>query len=168
MHRKSPPWSARQQRQLSYISKFTTDIRHVPGKQNVGADALSRSHIAAAILSTPPPLDYAAMASAQQSDPTVAALAASPSLSISTATVNNVPLLGDSSTAVFRPLVPLSFRRIVFDHIHNLAHPGIRATKRLISSRFVWHTMATDIAQWTRQCPPCQSSKNHHHTHTVP
>jgi RNase H-like domain found in reverse transcriptase len=30
----SPPWSARQQRQLAYIAEFTTDIRHTPGADN--------------------------------------------------------------------------------------------------------------------------------------
>jgi hypothetical protein len=40
--RVSPPWSARQQRQLSYISEFTSDIRHTPGSSNHVADALSR------------------------------------------------------------------------------------------------------------------------------
>ena len=38
----SPPWSARQQRQLSYISEFTSDLRHTPGAANVVADNLSR------------------------------------------------------------------------------------------------------------------------------
>jgi hypothetical protein len=42
MVRVSPPWSARQQRHLAYISEFTTDIRHTPGTENVVADALSR------------------------------------------------------------------------------------------------------------------------------
>ena len=36
----SPPWSARQQRQLSYISEFTSEIRHAPGSANVVADNL--------------------------------------------------------------------------------------------------------------------------------
>ena len=37
----SPPWSTRQQRHLSYISEFTSDIVQVPGSKNVVADALS-------------------------------------------------------------------------------------------------------------------------------
>ena len=35
------PWSARQQRQLSYLSEFTSDLLHLPGFQNLVADALS-------------------------------------------------------------------------------------------------------------------------------
>jgi hypothetical protein len=42
MRRTSPPWSARVQRHLSYISEFSTDIRYTPGKDNVVADSLSR------------------------------------------------------------------------------------------------------------------------------
>jgi RNase H-like domain found in reverse transcriptase len=37
-----PPWSARQQGQLAYITEYTTDIRHTPGASNAVADALSR------------------------------------------------------------------------------------------------------------------------------
>jgi hypothetical protein len=36
------PWTARQQRQLSYLAEFTADLRHVAGNKNVVADTLSR------------------------------------------------------------------------------------------------------------------------------
>ncbi len=52
LFRTTPPWSARQQRQLSFIAEFTSDIRHTPGQENVVADALSRLPSAAA---QPPP-----------------------------------------------------------------------------------------------------------------
>ena len=38
--RTSKPWSARQQRHLTHISEYTTDVRHIAGKANVVADAL--------------------------------------------------------------------------------------------------------------------------------
>ena len=38
MAKASEPWSARQQRHLSAVSEFTTDIRHVAGKDNAVAD----------------------------------------------------------------------------------------------------------------------------------
>jgi hypothetical protein len=52
LFRTTPPWSARQQRQLSFIAEFTSDIRHTPGRENMVADALSRPPSAAA---QPPP-----------------------------------------------------------------------------------------------------------------
>ncbi len=42
LFRTTPPWSACLQRQLSFIAKFTSDIRHTPGQDNVVADALRR------------------------------------------------------------------------------------------------------------------------------
>ena len=40
--KQADPWSPRQQRHLSYISEFSTDIQHVAGQSNVVADRLSR------------------------------------------------------------------------------------------------------------------------------
>jgi hypothetical protein len=61
----SEPWTAMQSRQLSYVAEFTTDIRHIPGSENIVADTLSR----------PPP---AALPAAATGSPAVAAVAASP------------------------------------------------------------------------------------------
>ena len=47
LFRVSPPWSARQQRHLSYLSEFTSGLVHLPGLQKVVADALSRPSPAA-------------------------------------------------------------------------------------------------------------------------
>ncbi|GFV00923.1 hypothetical protein TNCV_1387371 [Trichonephila clavipes] len=52
----------------------------------------------------------------------------------------------------------------VFRSLHNLSHPGIRATKRLIQDHFVWLPMLKDIAKWTRCCVPCERSKVQRHT----
>ena len=40
--RTSPPWSTMQQRRLSFLSEFNCEIRHLPGLENVVADALTR------------------------------------------------------------------------------------------------------------------------------
>ena len=42
LSRISDSWTARQQRQLSYVAEYTSDIVHVPGKLNIVADLLSR------------------------------------------------------------------------------------------------------------------------------
>ena len=42
LRRVSPPWSARQQRHLSFLAEFTDDIRFLPGDLNPVADCLSR------------------------------------------------------------------------------------------------------------------------------
>ena len=77
-------------------------------------------------------------------------------------------LLGDVSTGTFRPLVPPAFRRPIFDHFHGLGHAGVRATRRLISARYVWPRMASEINSWTRQCLACQTSKVTRHVNIPP
>jgi hypothetical protein len=62
MTRVSPPLSNRQQRHLSFLAEFTSDLRHTSGSSNVVADALSRPptfsgsvSAAAAVVRTKPP-----------------------------------------------------------------------------------------------------------------
>ena len=45
MSKTTDPLTARQQRQLAYVSETTTDILHVAGKYNVVADCLSRAGV---------------------------------------------------------------------------------------------------------------------------
>ena len=44
----------------------------------------------------------------------------------------------DTSTGQPRPLIPVADRRDVFRAVHELAHAGIRATRRLMAARVVW------------------------------
>ena len=60
-------WSARQQRHLTSISEYTTCIKHISGKSNLFADALSRININA-VHSVGMGIDFTAMAAAQQND----------------------------------------------------------------------------------------------------
>ncbi|GFX31177.1 hypothetical protein TNCV_2026791 [Trichonephila clavipes] len=47
-------------------------------------------------------------------------------------------LICDTSTGTPRPFVPTTFRKLIFEHLHNLSHPGIAATTKFICSRYVW------------------------------
>ena len=46
-----------------------------------------------------------------------------------------------------------------FAAAHTLAHPGIRATKHLMSARWVWAGMAADVTRWCQDCQFCQRAK---------
>lgn len=156
----SDPISARQQRQLSMISEYTTDIRHVSGKQNVMADALSR--VCMLVDSVSPEILY----EAQQSDPELSVVRTSLT-SLKLVDIEMSPgvwLLADVSRSNPRPWVPTSLRRMIFDSIHATAHPGARAGRRLVSKHFVWHGMNRDVNNWTFQCLDCQRSKIVRHT----
>ncbi|KAH9580784.1 hypothetical protein MS3_00000726 [Schistosoma haematobium] len=48
--------------------------------------------------------------------------------------------------------------------MHNISHPGIKATIKLISERLVWTNMNHDVGDWTQACMKCQKVKIHRHT----
>jgi hypothetical protein len=83
----------------------------------------------------------------------------SPSLQLLEQEVEGASLLGDISRGTWRPLVPASHRRVVFEACHNVAHPGTRATRRLLAARFVWPGMNADIGAWCRDCKACHRNK---------
>ena len=51
---------------------------------------------------------------------------------------------------------------------HNLVHPGIRATRLLISRKFVWKNLQKMVGEWTRTCVQCQMAKIHRHAKAPP
>jgi Integrase zinc binding domain len=225
--RASEPKSDRQRHQLSFISEFTADIRHIASQANVVADTLSRPAPVArepvpgpsSLLSsgpqagstvgvatagllhrsyaevvagsaglsdgvaaaagppsrppppigvaaaagppsrTPPPIGVAAsagppsrvpppagqlpldiqlIAAAQANCPDCQQAVQSPVLKVVKVSLEGQQVLVDVSSGVMWPLVPAQFRRAIFKAVHNLSHPGIRATKRLVSSRYLW------------------------------
>jgi len=108
------------------------------------------------------------MAQQQVLCPQVQNLRNHPGLHLVTQQVGDLPLLGDASTGTFRPLVPQGLRRQVFDHLHGTAHPGMRATRRLIASRYVWPKLSNEVTAWARACLDCQRAKIHRHVQVRP
>ena len=106
-----------------------------------------------------PPVDLQELAAAQPSCPDCQRALSSPALRVITADIGGAQLLVDTSSGVFRPLVPAAFRRRIFTAVHSIAHPGVRATRRLISSRYIWPGLARDVRSWCRDCQDCQRSK---------
>ena len=97
-------------------------------------------------------------------DADAAHLARMKGFSFSFVMFDEIKLTCDVSTGVPRPVIPKDFRRHVFNAIHNLSHAGTRATRRLITKRWVWMGMQSDISRWCKECIPCQTSKVTRHT----
>ena len=155
--------SPRQTRHMSFISEFSTDVRHVSGKDNVVADALSRPDISAIYL---PTIDYRQLAADQATSEEITAYKTSiTGLRFDDVQFDDCTVLCDVSMGKPRPVIPKEWTKKVFDAIHGLAHAGSRPTQRAISSRFVWHGMNRDVRKWCRECHPCQASKIHRHVH---
>lgn len=151
--------SPRQQRQLSYISQFTTRIAYIPGSENVGADSLSRINA----LRLAAEIDLNELAEGQSADDELKSIRESSESSLSLKQM----LLGPSHTSLYcdltgeaiRPYIPACFRKRVFDMFHNPAHPCARVTDRVIRKRYVWPNMHRDILPngarpvWTASSP---------------
>ena len=75
-------------------------------------------------------------------------------------------ILVDISTGKDRPLIPATMQRDVFNKIHNLSHPGARATRRLLSERFVFKSLASKSNAWVKVCRRCQQAKVNRHQRT--
>ena len=70
----------------------------------------------------------------------------------------------DISTGRPRPLVPDTWQRTVFDAVHDLSHPSIRATKQLVAAKFVWPGLRKQVGIWAKACLRCQAAKVNRHT----
>ena len=157
--------NSRQTTQLSNISEYTTDIRPIAGKDNVVADTLSRAPVEDGLALSPTldvpnissttsvaaviGIDYDKIAWEQKTDGSTVAIRADPSTSLRLVKVpqGGLSLLCDESTGKCRPFVPAKCRRRVYEVVHGLAHPGMKATKKLVTDKFVWPKMGADICR---------------------
>lgn len=157
--------SPRQSRHLDFIAQFSTDIRHVKGKENVVADALSRiEDVTVDEIQT----NLRSLAKAQDDDDDLKTLLEQESKSFKleriTIPSTTSTLWGETTSGKVRPYVPASHRRQVYEQLHNLAHPGIRGSRKLVTDRYFWPSMNKDVGAWSRDCVSCQRSKVQRHT----
>lgn len=160
--------SPRQLRHLDYIGQFSTDIRHISGSENIVADTLSRTE------SINFPSDYSIkeIAEAQIDDSEIIGLingTLKSNLKLKSIHIPeyNIDLICDESNERIRPYVPLIFRKRIFDKLHNLSHPGVKSSVKLVSSRFVWLSVNKDVNSWAKACLKCQKSKVSRHNKSV-
>ncbi len=105
----------------------------------------------------PPPdnqcqqIDFAAVATAQVDHPDVPMMRRSTSLQVVTRPHQGHELYGDISTGVFPPLLLPKFRPLAIADLHNVHHPSIRATIRLISAAFCWPGLRKEDLMSVRQ-----------------
>jgi len=131
---------------LDFINQFTTDIRHVSGDENVVTDALSGTE------ELKSSIDYSMQAKSQKTDEELKKFKQSKS----GLRLEKIDFLGtggtifyDTSIGTPRPFLIKSFQLTEFNSIHNLTHPGIKATIKLISQRYVWPSIRMDCQNWT-------------------
>ena len=159
------PVSNRQRHHLAFISEFATNVAHVPGLENVVADALTRQYDDEKEAATVHAVSHTL------SDISLGLQRPIDEEPVSSLRLESVRFPGVDSTVVCdtslgrpRMLVPESRRRSIFDAIHGLAHPSGRTTLAIIAKTYTWSGMRSDVLHWARQCSACATSKSARHT----
>jgi len=158
--------SPRQFRHLDFISQFSTDIQHISGSHNVVADTLSRVDE----IKCSPTLDFEAIAKAQLSDEVFKEFLKEKKFIFQKSPIfgSKIQIYCENSSNRLRPYIPKDFRYQVFKSVHDIAHPGIRSTNKLLTSKFFWPSINKDSNEWSRACLSCQKSKITRHVKNPP
>ena len=158
--------SPRQVRQLSYLSQFDCNIQHLPGRNNIVADCLSRV-IVANILEEPMPISLESIADAQQHESQSDAFSFPIDSSINIKSVpvpkTNFCILIDTSLPHDRILIPPSLEQTIISYYHNMNHLGIKSTQRFICARFLFKNIKSKIRDFVHACINCQRTKTNRH-----
>ena len=56
-------------------------------------------------------------------------------------------------------LVPTTLQKSIFDAVHSICHPGVKATIKLLKDDFYWPYMNRDISKWVKACTNCKKNK---------
>ena len=103
--------------------------------------------------------EFSALSLLQLSCPSVQAMLANTSLQVLPIPYRNSTVLCDVSSSSIRHLVPTSLWKQLFSALYRISHPGVLASSRLFSSRFIWPSTAKDIGLWSWGCIPCKQNK---------
>jgi cleavage and polyadenylation specificity factor subunit 1 len=148
--------SDKQQRQLSVITEYTADCLYIRGDQNIVADCLSRPVNAVTV----DIFDLPALAAQQTNDEEIVLYKDK----LKPFKIGTDNILCDTSTPYPRPFVTKDTRKVIFDSLHNISHPGVNPSLKLIKARYFWPNMDRDVRAWTRECQACQQCKVNRHT----
>lgn len=155
----------RRSAKAEYLAQFTNKIIHISGKENVVADHLSRPESpdvgVTAVSRCVVDFTVERLVEEQKSNAELAAFKKYP---VEKVKINDVEVvvvvIGDRK----KPFVLKKLRFMVYNVVHGLAHPGRRATIRMVRDRYFWPKMKSDLVKWQKACHKCQLVKINRHT----
>ena len=140
-----------------------SEVSAVTAAKMCGSSVPSSGSISSKVSTTSAPLiDYANLAYFEKQ--CTHELVSSSALKVQLVKLSEELFFCDLSTGVPRPLVPVLLHKPLLLQLHGLSHPGVRASRRLISQHFVSKFLSKDVGLWARSCIPCQRSKIQTHT----
>ena len=160
--------------QLAFVSEFCTDVAHVPEVDNVVADTLSRQHddesddgvggkptIVHAVAHLLFNVIVDELAVVQPQTPGVGQ---QNSLVLQHLQIPGCTRKVWCDMSQSRILVPLGWRKRVFNKVQDLSHPSGQATLAILARGYIWDGLRRDILCWARSCQVCARNKVSRHT----
>ena len=187
------PATLQRRLKLMEVAQWAAGCAHLAGVLNPVADALSRSLGADimeakasqevvsnfdAISVAVQTLDYAAWAAAQQEDEAVQSFLQQVARhrQPSAAHLQRVEVAQGVSLwcdvgqhgEKRRILVPSTWRKKVFELVHNVDHPGRKLSQEKVAALYFWPHMNKEVAAWAKQCVACSINKVSRHIKLPP
>ena len=160
-----PRLTARQVRWLDLLAEFDLQFNHIPGKDNVVADALSRRPLEinnVSVLDTAPLRQD--IISAYERDPATSDILGR----LRAGRVTGYSLRDGliCQTVAGRPLIRVPDdealrERLISEHrsVQTAGHFGVKRTLELVLRTFTWPTVRADVEAYVQRCPSCQRNK---------
>ena len=150
----------RETRQLMFLSQFNPTMQYLKGNLNSAADALSRASDCNAIdLKTPEMIvEKERLQDEQARDAELQSILDGDNrVSLDLQLIDGIQC--EVMHGMVRAYAPLALRNEIISKIHNISHPGIKGTLRLVRERFVWPGIKKDVRAWAQNCVDCQRAK---------
>ena len=159
--------NARQARWLAFLSEFDFEVKHIKGKENKVADALSRrTHVISRITSSEPKsdlLDRVKAASTQDSDYIeLLSKIQNPEIKLDREAfkIDEKGFIWFKSR-LYIPNV-LEVKLFIMNEMHKppfAGHPGYQKMVTALRKQFFWPSLKTDVIEYLSKCIECQQVK---------
>ena len=166
-------------RQITEIGRFTRDVKHVSGVDNVFADYLSRiseDKQGTAYLNDPDEVEVATTESVKFQPMSVLLLRdlqdRCPEIKLiksgdkpknakfGAELFDDVELFCEvSSNQGPRPYVPEELRPQIINGLHSLDHTAVKSTTKRVGEQYYWPTLKKDVETFVKCCVPCEKIK---------
>lgn len=149
--------SSRHASWIAFLQQFTFVIKHMSGKFNKVADALSRRHSLLATLQVSVP-GFAILPDLYAFDPYFGPIWSS----LHEGFHDEFVLQDDFIFRGTRLCVPEgSLRLKIIEELHEEGHVGRDRTLQLVTDSYFWPTLRRDVYRFVERCVVCQRSKGH-------
>ena len=159
---------ARETRQLMFLSQFSPKMQYLKGDLNAAADALSRETDCNSINAMVFKSDVMSRQRLQDEQAKDAELQSildgKNCVSLDLQRIDGIHC--EVMHGKVRAYAPLALRNEIMSKIHDISHPGIKGTLRLVRERFVWPGIKKDVRTWAQNCLNCQRGKITRHNST--